>query len=154
MDNVDTEKDRNKMDTKKKNDSGGGDDTLDITVVNEDRNKKKKKTIEWIKPMRNPTTMEQRKMFGKALELLIITCMDNHVYQFGNKVRLQQNGGPIGLKLTGEIADCLMIDWDKKLLAELKKYRLIPESDTRFKDDIEIAIDSLEKGSRMRQNHN
>ena len=42
-----------------------------------------------------------------------------------------------------------MIDWDKKLLAELKKYRLIPESDTRFKDDIEIAIDSLEKGSRI-----
>jgi hypothetical protein len=88
-------------------------------------------------------------MFGKALEIMIITCMDNHLYQFENKVRVQNKGGPIGLKLTGEIADCLMIDWDKKLLAELNKYRLIPEIYTRFKNDIEIATDSLEKGSRI-----
>ena len=47
------------------------------------------------------------------------------------------------------MADCLMIDWDKKLLAELKKYRLIPEIYTRFKDDIEVAIESLGKGSRI-----
>ena len=99
--------------------------------------------------MRNPTTKEQRKMFGKALELMLITCMDNHFYQFENKVRLQQKGGPIGLKLTGEIADCLMIDWDMKLLTELKKYRLIPEVYTRFKDDIEIVIESLDKGSKL-----
>ena len=149
MDNEATKRDSNDVDTKKNNDSSMGDDTLDTAVINEERNKKKKTTTEWIKPMRNPTTKEQRKMFGKALELLLTTCMDNHVYQFGNKVRLQQNGGPIGLKLTGEIADCLMIDWDMKLLTELKKYRLIPEVYTRFKDDIEIVIESLEKGSRI-----
>ena len=80
---------------------------------------------------------------------MIITCIDNHVYQFGNKARIQKQGGPIGLKLTGEIVDCLMIDWDKKLLEELKKYRMIPEVYTRFKDDIEIAIESLEKGSKL-----
>ena len=111
--------------------------------------KKTKRTTEWLKPGRNPTTKKQRKMFGKALEIMIITCMDNHLYQFENKVRVQNKGGPIGLKFTGEIADCLMIDWHKKLLAELNKYRLIPEIYTRFKDDIEIAIDSLEKGSRI-----
>jgi hypothetical protein len=42
-----------------------------------------------------------------------------------------------------------MIDWDKKLLTELKKYRMIPEVYTRFKDDIEIAVESLEKGSKL-----
>ena len=42
-----------------------------------------------------------------------------------------------------------MIDWDKKLLIELKKYKMIPEVYTRFKDDIEIAIESLEKGSKV-----
>ena len=86
-------------------------------------------------------------MFGKALEIMIILCMDNHVYQFENKIRIQKEGGPIGLKLTGEVADCLMIDWDKKLLVELKKYKMVPEIYTRFKDDITIAIESLEKGS-------
>ena len=88
-------------------------------------------------------------MFGKALELMLITCMDNHIYQFENQVRLQKEGGPIGLKLTGEIADCLMIYWDKQLLEELKKYNMIPEVYTRFKDDIQIAIISLENGSQI-----
>ena len=114
-----------------------------------DIQKKKKSTIEWIKPMRNPTKIEERSMFGKALEIMIVLCMDNHVYQFGNIVRVQKEGGPIGLKLTGEIADCLMIDWDKKMLKELSKYNLIPEVYTRFKDDIEIVLKSLEKGSEL-----
>ena len=80
---------------------------------------------------------------------MLIVCMDNHVYQFHNKIRVQKQGGPIGLKLTGEIADCLIIDWDEKLLAELKKFRMNPEVYTRFEDDIEIAIESLEKGSKI-----
>ena len=78
---------------------------------------------------------------------MLITCMDNHAYKFDNKVRIQSKGGPIGLKLTGEIADCVMIDWDKKLLAKLKSYNLIPDVYTRYKDDIEVAMESLEKGS-------
>ena len=66
--------------------------------------------------------------------------MNNHLYQFGNKVRIQKQGGPIGLKLTGEIADCLMINWDKQFLAELKSHKIAPEVYTRFKDDIQIAM--------------
>ena len=83
-----------------------------------------------MKPKRNPTRTEQRSMFA-------------------NSVRIQKEGGPIGLTLTGEIADCLMIDWDKKLLEKLKSYKMIPELYTRFKDDIELAIKSLEKGSLL-----
>ena len=90
--------------------SSGGADTLDTT---EKRKQKKRKSAEWIKPRRNPTKKEERNMFGKALEMMLIMCMDNHIYEFENKIRLQKQGGPIGLKLTGEIADCLMINWDK-----------------------------------------
>ena len=128
-----------------------GADTLE-TVQNKKNTiekKKKKKKQEWIKPKRKPTLTEERKLFGKALELLLVTCMDNHVYQFDRKVRVQSKGGPIGLKLTGEIFDCIMIDWDKKLLAELDKFKLAPEIYTRFKDDIEISIEALEKGSTV-----
>ena len=73
--------------------------------------------------------------------------MNNHVYQFQNQFRIQKQGGPIGLKLTGEIADCIMIDWDNKLLAKLKSVKIDPEIYTRFKDDIEIVTECLEKGS-------
>ena len=75
--------------------------------------------------------------------------MTNHIYQFENKFRIQKQGGPIGLKLTGEIADCIMIHWDKELLSKLKHFKMIPEIYTRFKDDIEVAIESLEKGCKV-----
>jgi hypothetical protein len=42
-----------------------------------------------------------------------------------------------------------MIDWDKKLLAKLKGFKMVPELYTRFKDDINIVIESLEKGTRL-----
>ena len=88
-------------------------------------------------------------MFGKALEIMLRKCMDNHLYLFENKVRLQTKGGPIGLKLTGEIADCVMIDWDKILLKKLKSLEMEPKIYTRFKDDIQIVIESLENGSKI-----
>ena len=129
-----------------------GDDTIkDVAEKMGTKDKKKKKTQVWTKPKREPTLAEVRKLFGKALEILLITCMNNHIYQFNNETRVQNKGGPIGLKLTGEIADCLMLDWDKKLLAELKKLEMIPELCTRFKDDISIAIETLEKGSKIVQ---
>ena len=96
--------------------NGGRADTP--TVVE----KKKRNETVWIKPKRSPTKTEERTMFGIALEIMLITCMDNHVYLFENEVRVQKKGGPIGLKLTGEIADCIMINWDKIFLDKLKSY--------------------------------
>ena len=64
-----------------------GEDTL--SFISE--NSKKKKKTEWIKPVRKPTETEGRKMFGKALEMMLILCMDNHLYQYGNIVRIQNN---------------------------------------------------------------
>ena len=58
----------------------GGDDTP-ITSVE----KKKRNKTEWLKPKRNPTLKEERALFGKALEILLVTCMNNHLYQFENK---------------------------------------------------------------------
>ena len=128
-----------------------GDDTLETVEkkkITEEKKKKKNKQ-EWIQPKRKPTLEEERQLFGKALEILLVTCMDNHVYQFDRKIRVQNKVGPIGLKLTGEIFDCIMLDWDKKLLAKLEKFKLVPEIYTRFKDDIEISIEALEKGSTV-----
>ena len=46
--------------------------------------------------------------------------MKNHVYRFDNQLRVQANGGPIGLALTGEVAECYMMNWDKKFLRKTK----------------------------------
>ena len=135
------------VDTLDKNNGDEGADTI-VEKKTGTETKKKKATV-WLRPKRNPTTKEQRRLFGKALEIMLITCMNNHVYQFQNQCRIQKQGGPIGLKLTGEIADCIMIDWDNKLLAKLKSVKIDPEIYTRFKDDIQIVTESLEKGSML-----
>ena len=102
------------MDSRNKLDSmdisaGEGADTLNTTENK--KKKKQKKSVEWSKPKRNPSSQEQRKMFGKALEILLISCMNKNIYSFENHTRIQKQGGPIGIKLTREIADCLVIDW-------------------------------------------
>ena len=61
------------------NSTSEGADTLETSVEKKTDVRKKKKTTVWMKPKRNPTNMEQRKPFGKALEMMLILCMDNHV---------------------------------------------------------------------------
>ena len=78
--------------------------------MNKDKFKEK-----YNQPKRKPTKKEGMRMIGKAMEILRF-CMKNHVYRFGNKIRIQSDGDPIRLALTGEIADCFMIKWGKKVL--------------------------------------
>ena len=79
---------------------------------------------------------------------MIITSLENHIYKFGNQIRKQGAGGPIGLSLTGEIAECYMIYWDREFLAKLKSVGIVPALYERFKDDITIVTKSLEAGTK------
>ena len=83
------------------------------------------------------------------MEILIITCMKNRMYKFENKIRVQSSGGPIGLGLTGEVAECYMLNWDKKFLKKVKDIGIILHVYSRFKDDIFISANSLEKGTKL-----
>ena len=44
-------------------------------------------------------------LLGEAVE----TIMGNHLYRFDGKVYRQVEGGPIGLELTGVVADLVML---------------------------------------------
>ena len=81
--------------------------------------------------------------------MLIVAGMTNHVYRFQNKIRIQMDGGPIGLSLTGQVADCYMIDWDTKFLQKLEEYKISPALYSRFKDDLLIATKLLPNGSKV-----
>ena len=87
-------------------------------------------------------------MLGKAIEIMMKTGMENQVYRFHNKIRIQKKGGPIGLALTGEVADCYMLNWDRKFLEKLKTIGIKPLVYSRLKDDILIALEPLEKGTK------
>ena len=60
---------------------------------------------------RKPTKEEERLMLSLALEEVVRSCMDHHSYSVSNQTRVQDHGGPIGLKLSGAVAKVYMVWW-------------------------------------------
>ena len=127
-------------------------DTIIVTTAQDDGEQenahKKEKEEKFHQPIRTPNDVEKRNMLAKSIEIMIIATLESHVYKFGNEVRRQKIGGPIGLAITGEIADCYMINWDKQFLKKLSSVGISPAIYERFKDDITLLLESLEKGSK------
>ena len=124
-------------------------ETGNVTLVCDD-SQQKKAHKELVEPKRVPNQVDRKKMVGKMLEIMIIAGMENHVYEFKNVIRKQSDGGPIGLTLTGEVADCYMVDWDKKFLDKLKSVGINLIIYLRFKDDITIVTRSLVRGTKWK----
>ena len=62
-----------------------------------------------------------KRMLGEALAAAVEYVMKNYIYTFNGKARQQREGGPIGLGLTGDIAQILMCWWDKELMKRLRE---------------------------------
>ena len=90
-------------------------------------------------------------MLAKTVQMMALLGMENHVYKFANTLRKQKSGGPIGLALTGDIADCYLIEWDKNFIKKLKSLGIETIFYKRFKDDITIMVEAIEKGNKTRR---
>ena len=67
-------------------------------------NKPEKRFSNWAQPAREPNTNEKRRLLVTALEIGMKHVMKNHTYNYTNTIKRQAKGGPIGLDLTGGIA--------------------------------------------------
>ena len=94
----------------------------------------------WDKPKKYPNKEVVRKLVGNALEILILTVMGSHMYQFNGQSRLQLKGGATGLELTGELSDLIMLWWDEEFLRQLKNLSVEVGLYTRFKDDLTVKL--------------
>ena len=65
-------------------------------------------------PERRPSAMERRKMFALLLEILVLKVMKNHCYSVNGTNKVQLEGGPIGLKLSGALAKVVMLSWSRE----------------------------------------
>ena len=83
-----------------------------------------------------------------ALKILMRFVMENHAYRYNNKILKQTRGGPIGLDLTGSIAQVFMIWWDRELLKKSIELKLDLLMDTRYVDDIDVALTPVQPGTR------
>ena len=89
----------------------------------------------WLCPRRQPTAKEKRLMVVQGLWIALRKVMHNHVYVFDGVVRKQVRGGPIGLRLTGDIAQVFMLWWDKEMKKRLEGIGLAPLMYQRYVDD-------------------
>jgi hypothetical protein len=74
--------------------------------------------------------------------------MTNHAYRFDGKIYKQAKGGPIGLDLTGSIAQVFMIWWDREFVKLTVQVRIELFMDTRYVDDIDVALPPAAPGAR------
>ena len=100
----------------------------------------RRKTI-WKPPKSTKPEQEALKsMLCKALEVGIKKVMETHVYKFDRQIRKQENGGAIGLEMTGELAGVFMMWWDRRMKEKLSEEGVSVQLYKRYVDDINIVL--------------
>ena len=86
-------------------------------------------------------------MVTKAIEMV----MSSHFYRVGDRIYRQRKGGAIGMRLTGVVARCYMLWWDKKLSAKLVEAGVRERMRSRYVDDGNMYAERVEKGWRWEE---
>ena len=94
----------------------------------------------WNKKKQAPTEDQLKKMLSIAIEIAIKQIMRTHIYEFEGELRKQLKGGPIGLELTGDIAQIYMIWYDDELKKKITENGLNIKMYKRYVDDINIVL--------------
>ena len=88
-----------------------------------------------------PNEEETRKIWSIAVEVLVTKTMRNHCYMFEGRIYRQEEGGSIGLDLTGVVADIYMSWWDGQLNHLLREARMITILYKRYVHDINMVVE-------------
>ena len=97
---------------------------------------------------RMPGYIQRRKMIGITVATGVKACMKNHLYKVGDKVYLQNEGGPIGLELTGAASRAFMWRWDKMYRKNAMKAGIDILLYERYVDDSNQVAVVPERGAK------
>ena len=99
-------------------------------------------------PRRLPTEREQKILLAQVIRVATLAILQHHTYQFNGEVRLQNDGGPIGLELAGAVARVVMLWWDQKFLHLASLNCISIYLYLRYIDDQNTALQPLPLGAR------
>ena len=97
---------------------------------------------------RTPGTRQKKKMLALVVAEGVRICLENHVYCIGDRIYKQQEGGPIGLELTGAVSRPFMAKWDKLYLEKVKRAGIRMLLYERYVDDSNQIAVAPPKGYR------
>ena len=87
-------------------------------------------------------------MFVEAMRVVLKALLETHVYEFAGEMRRQTKGGPIGMELTGVIAQIFMVWWDRQFVHKLEQINIRLKLHERYTDDSNVVAKQTEKGAR------
>ena len=70
-----------------------------VAFLATDQHRDKTEKWDWSGKRKNPSSIQKKNLLARAMEVAVITIMENHLYQFDGKVYRQSEGGPIGLEV-------------------------------------------------------
>ena len=95
-----------------------------------------------------PSDEEKKRMFCRAIRIMIEKTMSLHDYVFDGKIIRQKGGGSIGLDLTGVVSDIYMSHWDKIFIQKLSEENINIKLYKRYKDDIDLIIENIKENEK------
>ena len=101
-----------------------------------------------------PTREQERLMLALALEQGILATFGQHYYSFGQEVKLQREGGPIGLKISGAVGKVAMLAWVREYQSRMRKATSdLPHMEQYlhqlYVDDNNAIMEELPPGTRL-----
>ena len=113
------------------------------------KNKEEDRWDPWnIAEMLPENVLDKNRMVVAALVSSIRYTMKNHVYTFQDKYFKQAEGGAIGVGLAGEVANVLMIWWDRRLKSLLTDSQTVLKLYSRYVDDVDLVTTIVGSGSQ------
>ena len=82
----------------------------------------------------------KKKLITEALRIAIKFIMKNHAYTFDNKIYKQENGGAIGVELTGDLAKVFMVWWARQLQQKKEEEDITTYLYKCYVDDINMLV--------------
>ena len=106
--------------------------------------KEDKRFRPWREPLdREPDDDIKKKMIAEAITIAVEFVMRNHMYTFSGQLRRQARGGPIGLALTGDVAQVFMCWWDGEFIRRMEEAGIDVILYKRLVDDVNLVLKRL-----------
>ena len=106
---------------------------------------------QWVYKVKELTRPQLMEVVGRCAEIAVRTVFENFTYNFGGKIYLQKEGGPIGNRLTMACSRMVMQDWGEGYRALLLEAGMWITLLKIYVDDVRQLSSTLPKGTRYNE---
>ena len=105
----------------------------------------------WGVPRRQPEGKDKMRLIGMVVEVAILIVTRNHHYRFGGNMYRQEEGLPIGSRLTGSIARICTDQWSRGMDLVLEENLVKRYLKEKYVDDVNLVVEAVGLGVRWKE---